>query len=358
MSVRTIFLVGAPTFSSLRWEENALLSESIPPFQDLNSQEAVRLLTETDTVKWRLLPAQAVPDMTQSKGPFRLMSEGQYCAAPDFVMGSGIRTIVSGDSELSQFYNHSFTVYETSEISISAALSGDSGLDSGLWTESTGTSFATNAEGEITTARPPIPGGHTNLQDIPSAEYIASIVPQTMTVSLIVAIITIRPPRRIVTRQWKRELDIIETVVGDETRTGFGVTFWLPASDDQAGTRGHGDECGEELRRSLMLLRPRDIVLLRTVGLSCFRERVYGQSLRRGLTKVDLLHRQKVDAMDTDGVYKLRDILNHAAKNEDLPLAKVRKVREWIRRFVDTVPDSAGGSCKPKRIETLPPDTQ
>ncbi|KAL2823912.1 hypothetical protein BDW59DRAFT_90985 [Aspergillus cavernicola] len=359
MSLRTIFLVGAPTFSSLQWDENGLLSESIPPFQHPNAHdEASRLSAETNPIKWRLLPGPIVPETPQMKGSPRWTGGAQFLTH-DLATSTGIRTIVPDDSELSQFYNHSFTVHETSEISAPGALSGDSTLDSGLWTtESTGTSIATNDEREISTLRSPIKGGLTNLQDIPGAAYLNSIVPQTMTVNLIVAIIAIRPPRRIVTRQWKRQLDLVEAVVGDDTRTGFGVTFWLPPSDGQSSTRGYSDEGGQELRKSLMLLRPRDIVLLRTVGLSCFRDRVYGQSMRRGVSKIDLLHRQQVDATDTGGIYRLRDILNHAAKHEDLPLVKVRKVREWIRRFVDSAPDVAGGSTGPGRAVTLPPDTQ
>ncbi|KAL3479118.1 hypothetical protein BJX99DRAFT_223107 [Aspergillus californicus] len=361
MIPRTIFLMGAPTFSSLQWDESELLARSIPPFQESDAlDESSRLVLETNQVKWRLLPGPMIPETPHIKGSVKTTGGARFLVTQDLVMSTGVRTTVPQDSELVQFYDHSFTVHETSEISALGAFSGDSGLDSGLWTESTGTSFATNAEGEALTLRPSIQGGLTNLEDIPSAAYLTSIMPQTMTVNFIVAIIAIRPPRRIVTRQWKTELDIVEAVMGDETRTGFGVTFWLPPLDDLPNTRSYGDEGGKELRKSLMLLRPRDIVLLRTVGLGCFRERVYGQSLRRGLTKIDLLYRQQVDATDTCGVYRLRDILVHAAKNEDQPLVKVRKVREWIKRFVDSVPDSAGGSTNLRHgnTVTLPPDTQ
>lgn len=356
MSPRTIFLVGAPTFSSLQWDESDLLEEPIFPFDNPNIRpETSQLYSETKPVKWRLLPGLAVPGSPPNMNFSGQTEDVQFFTVHDFAMSLGSRATGLEDPRLSQFYDHSFTIHETSDISAPGALSGDSTLDSGLWTESIDTSIATNDEGEVSAVRPHIQGGITNLQDIPNAEYLNSIVPQTMSVNLIVAIIAIRPPRRIVTRQWKRDLDLVEVVVGDETKTGFGVTFWLPPSDDKADTRGCGDVAGEQLRRSLMLLRPRDIVLLRTVGLSCFRDRVYGQSLRRGFTKVDLLNRQQVDATDTGGIYKLRDILNHAAKHDDLPLVKVRKVHEWIRRFV---PDLAGGGSKTRRTETLPPDSQ
>ncbi|KAL4798643.1 hypothetical protein BDV19DRAFT_386124 [Aspergillus venezuelensis] len=357
MSSRTIFLVGAPTFSTLQWEENGLLSEPVPPFQDSGIQhETPRMLHEDDTVKWRLLPGSIVSETPRSKCSAGIAARAQFLTTHDLATSFGRQEPNRDDTELSQFYDHSFTVHEISEISAQCAPSGVSTLDSNPDTECTGTSFATNEDGEVPIARPHIQGGITDLQDIPNSTYLNSIVPQTMTVNLIATIIAVRPPRRIVTRQWKRELDLVEAVVGDETRTGFGVTFWLPPFDDKTSTRKSGNAAGDELRRSLMQLRPRDIVLLRTVGLSCFRERVYGQSLRQGLTKIDLLHRQQIDATDTSGIYQLRDILNHAAKNDDLPLLKVRKVHEWIRRFV---PVSAGGnSTTPGKTVTLPPDSQ
>ncbi|KAL4999715.1 hypothetical protein BDV10DRAFT_164174 [Aspergillus recurvatus] len=356
MSPRTIFLVGAPTFSSLRWDERDLLSESVPPFQDSNkSHERFRISSDSNPAKWRLLSVPVVTETPQNKTSPVVTGGAQFFTIHDLATSIGIHTLEE-NPELSQFYDHSFTVHETPDISAPGALPGESALDSGLWTVSTDTSIATSDEREIPPARPHIQGGITDLDDIPNTVYLNSIVPQTMTVNLIVAIIDIRPPRRVVTRQWKRELDLVEAVVGDETRTGFGITFWLPPSDDKtATTRGCSDGAGEELRASLMSLRPRDIVLLRTVGLSCFRDRVYGQSLRRGFTKVDLLHRQQVDATDIGGIYRVRDILNHAAKDDDLPLVKVRKVHEWIRRFV---PDSAGGGNNRRRMTTLPPDSQ
>jgi hypothetical protein len=361
MPSRIIFLMGAPTTSSLQWDESGLLSTSIPPFQDPDihgvHDEAHQLLLKTDSVKWRLLQKPIIAETLPPKRSSTLTDRAQFLTTHHLATSAGTRTTGPEESELSKFYDHSFTVHETSEISANAP-AGESGIESGLWTESTQTSVVSNDEGETLKFRQSVSGGLTNLQDIPNADYLNSIMPQTMTVNLIVAVIEIRPPRRIVTRQWRRELDIVEAVVGDETRTGFGVTFWLPPSDD-AAAHGCGDDSGKDIRTSLMRLRPRDIVLLRTVGLGCFRERVYGQSLRRGLTKIELLHRRQVDATDTSGIYKLRDILNHEAKNDDLPLVKVSKVREWIRRFVDSVPDPAGGGTRPGRtVVTLPPDTQ
>ncbi|KAL2866559.1 uncharacterized protein BJX67DRAFT_355110 [Aspergillus lucknowensis] len=261
MSPTTIFLVGAPTFSSLRWDEGGLLSESIPPFQSLNAAGEIGAVSpETDAVKWRLLRRPIIPETPQTTALSEAPGAAQFLITHDLATSNTVQTVISEDSELSQFYDHSFTIHETSEFSDLGPPTQDSVLGSSLWAASTETSLATNDEGETPPLRPSIRGGVTNLQDIPSASYLISIEPQTMTVNIIVAIITIRPPRRIVTRQWGKELDLIEAVVGDETRTGFGVTFWLPPQSDGVATHGSDNQRGEDLRKALMLLRPRDIV--------------------------------------------------------------------------------------------------
>ncbi|KAL4947966.1 hypothetical protein BDW69DRAFT_177357 [Aspergillus filifer] len=253
MSSRTIFLVGAPTFSTLQWEESGLLSESVPPFQNSSiHHETPRMLQEDNSIKWRLLPGSIDSETPHSKCSAGIAARAHFLTTHDLATFFGRQEPTRGDTEQSQFYDHSFTVHETSEISAQCALLGGSTLDSNLGTESTGTSFATNEDGEVSIARPHIQGGITDLQDIPNSAYLNSIIPQTMTVNLIATIIAVRPPRRIVTRQWKRELDLVEAVVGDETRTGFGVTFWLPPLDNEPNTRQSGkNAAGDELRRLL-----------------------------------------------------------------------------------------------------------
>jgi hypothetical protein len=345
---------------SLHWNEDELLTAPISPFLASDSQDGDRqLFVKSEPVKWRLLRNEGSPDKLGEDVALDKHRDVRFFTTHDLATPSGISTTPE-DAALSQFYDHSFTVHETSEISTPGVHLGDSMKESSLWEGSTGTSIATATEENPLVSRLPIQGGITDLQDIPSVAYLNSIVPQTMTVNLIVGIVTIRPPRRIVTRQWKTELDLVEIVVGDDTRSGFGVTFWLPSRDQKVAKGQHGE--GHELGKQLETLRPRDIVLLRMVGLSSFRERVYGQSLRKGITKVDLLHRRRVDVTDAGGMYSARSLMNQdtAAKNDELPLVKVRKVREWIKRFVDTATDAAGGDAtKPtKRGPTLPPDTQ
>lgn len=358
---RVILLMGAPTTQTLQWDESELLDTPVAPFYGPGEQPHEPWpFPEEYSVKWRVLGDQ----MDEDAKPTSQTNSATFFNTEGLAETKGEE---EEESVLSQFYDHSFAVHEISQVS-----------DHGLWTDSTDSTDRTTSSNATSNSRPdnslsqvvlpPMNGSVTALHDIPSTGDLRSIAPQTMTVNLIVGIITIQRPRRVVTRQWKRELDIVEMVVGDETRTGFGVTCWLPSSSSSSPPRlGSADSTG--LRQSLASLRPQDIALLRNVGLSSFQERVYGQSLRNGITKVDLLHRKQVGAFDPSGVYGVLHLnaTRDAVENTDPVVDKVQQVREWIRRFVadPTMPEAAGGGGSPrmramKRGQTLllPPDTQ
>lgn len=341
--------MGAPAPETLDWDKDELLDKPIAPFSagDNYSQEYWPFSNDAG-VRWRSLQDRGLEQSGQVTAALDHDRDTQFFTTHDLGAANGDLT-APREPELSLFYNHSFSVHETSEIS-PWALSGESIQDSTSGLDDTGSFNSSNDREPVGQCVEAIQGGLSDLKDIPNAGYLHSIVPQTMTVNLIVGIITICPPRRVTTRQWKREQDIVELVVADETKTGFSVTFWLDPETDGAETDQNDDS--NRLRRALADLRPRDIVLLRTVGLGSFRERVYGQSLRKGVTKIDMLHRQQMDAMDSGGVYSLRRI--QTAREEDHTLMKVRRVREWIKRFVEEKDDRRGmPQCHP-----LPPDTQ
>ncbi|KAJ5679345.1 hypothetical protein N7462_007589 [Penicillium macrosclerotiorum] len=367
MSLKTIFLMGAPLPSSLDWDHDQLLNAAMQPFQDRHSPELQRTSTDQGPIsssqrpaKWRVLQPRLL-ERPNVHHDFYYGTEH-----PSFLISNQLMTAENDssqeeDSILSEFYDRSFQVHETQEISLSrlqeySTQENRAALES---IEVSTTCAPTEQDGHaIPSFR--IPGSLSDLQDLPTASYLESITPQTITVNLIVGIIAVHPPRRVVTRQWKSEFDIIEMVVGDETRTGFGVNFWLPAAKPLAAKTHEADRLG----RSLAMLRPQDIILLRTVGLGSFRDRVYGQSLRGGMTQVDLLHRQPVDVTDAGGLFE--GILQRSSFPDtsiaDLSLEKARRVREWILRFVSATTDAAGGHLsgmsQTQRGHRLPPDTQ
>ena len=116
----------------------------------------------------------------------------------------------------------------------------------------------------------------TDLRRLPSASVIERSYPQTITVNLLVGIISVSAPRLVEIRRFGYSKRIVEAVVGDETRTGFAITFWLPP-------RATGVETGT-FEDELTALRSGQIVVLGNVALRAFKGTVYGQSQpnRRG----------------------------------------------------------------------------
>jgi hypothetical protein len=347
MSRKIIFLVGAPLSSSLDWDADELLNTPIPPFHGSTSSPGQQLSLDQPPVRWRLLRSPSVHKLDENYALYQGYEDPAFFISYQLAAATDALQKNPEDSILSQFYNHSFAVHETSEVNSSGVYIADSTQESSLGEDSVMTSSTGLDKADI--SRSPrmlhVPGPLSNLHNLPTAQYIQSIAPQTMTVNLIVGVLAVHPPRRIVTRQWKTELDIVELVVGDETKAGFGVNFWLKPEKPSAAKNSEADRLG----RSLAALRPRDIVLLRTVGLSTFQNRVYGQSLRRGMTTVELLHRQAVDMTDAVGFYQ--DRILEDSSQDDQPILKTRRVRNWMFQFVT---DSAGMS----HPRGLPPDTQ
>ncbi|KAF3389178.1 hypothetical protein F1880_004069 [Penicillium rolfsii] len=357
-----IFLMGAPSPSSLDWENDALLNVPIQPFADMDTMPGhnIPMVQSEDPIKWRILQPLLTEQRTGYHEYYRGPEEPSFLTTHQLVEADTVS--VTEDSILSEFYDHSFVVHETSEISTTGlrdevstqeSAGSPSRIDAAASTE-----MAADVNDDELSRSLQISGPIRDLQQLPTTRYLQSITPQTMTVNLIVAIIAIHPARRVVTRQWKTELDIIEMIVGDETRAGFSVNIWLPASTSTSCQTREADR----LSCSLAMLRPRDIILLRTVGLGSFRDQVYGQSLRGGMTKIDLLYRHQVDVTDTVGFYKNGLQWNRPHDLADLPLQKTRRVREWIFQFVSGTDEAGGGPSRMSRTQRghqrLPPDTQ
>lgn len=195
----------------------------------------------------------------------------------------------------------------------------------------------------------------TDVKNIPSAAYLQSIEPQTMTVNLIVGIMALPLPRSVtVGRRWGREqeMQLLAMLVGDDTRSGFEITMWL--SNNMPLDEGLAHR--SILESQIQGLRQGDIVLLRNVALSTYQGRVHGQSLRKDVTKVDLLYRKRLDSADADGMYPAEVFFK--STGHDLVMAKTKRVKRWLINFVnDGMPDNFGEAAT-KRGIVLPPDTQ
>ncbi|KAI0839855.1 hypothetical protein F5Y06DRAFT_264803 [Hypoxylon sp. FL0890] len=362
---RILILAGAPQNHNLDWTESNLLNHFLDPIasfarlDDSSSSPATNTVlgSALDVAVWRSIPLertalptgfsqlhQVRPDYRGDEGFFATLT-----ASIESASGSAGSSKISQEI-LDQFYDHSLAIHDDIPSSQLPTLSFSTDESSLNTTEDRSTQDSTRNSRHISQDQPLVAqSAHlSDLEDVPRAAYLQSISPQTVTVNLIVGIISIAEPRTVKTR-WGSTKSLIELLVGDETKSGFSVTFWLSS------------ELNESSSRILRELRRQDIVLLRNVALSVFMKKVHGHSLRKGLTKVDLLHRRKLDKNDRGGLYTTKDV--SSTKPAHPQLLKTRRVWEWVMNFVG----GGGGTSlgkrkqngKPVRTWDMPPeDTQ
>lgn len=317
-----------------------------------------------DLALWRSLSLERAHIRTGFSQQHDLNFVGHFPSSADFLTTASISSEAASqgltqDSEeenrrLAEFYEHSLAVHDDIVSSQlvpppNSQQKNATEADTDITTTTTSTSFVSDTnshsqsliseEGDDTstflaadgttmlkTPLRPARGGRgadhlSNLEDIPPASYLQSIVPQTVTVNLVVGIISIAAPRTVETRYGTTKT-LVEVLVGDETKSGFGVTFWLPA-----GRLG-----------ILTGLRNQDVVLMQNVALNVFRKKVYGGSLPRDMTTVHLLYRARVvDGDVACGYYTQTDLAKsgrNRGQGQQQQLEKTKKVKDWVLNFV------------------------
>ena len=179
-----------------------------------------------------------------------------------------------------------------------------------------------------------------DVQDVPSAHHVNSICPQTITVTLLVGVISVSAARTVLLPKQRIEMEVIEVVVGDETRAGLSISFWIAPQDSK-------HKADDDLRASVSKVRRGDTVLLRNIALSTFRNCVHGQSLSKRFAK----NTSAIVPLRKDNLSSMTTILRE----------KFHRVEQWSSNFVgvarDERPSKSRTSKQPKQ-RVLPPDTQ
>lgn len=199
-----------------------------------------------------------------------------------------------------------------------------------------------------------IAGPVSNINTLPSPSHLFRLRPQTMTINLIVGIISISPAKTVTVRRGNYTMDVIEMLVGDETKAGFSISTWLPA-----GKTLHAIK--DEMRQKVLKLRSGDVVLIERLALSTFRDQVFGQTLNRKATK------NTTRFVVLEGDFRNNDSSVDGTVSSAV-VSKIRRVRDWVDAFVGLsrkrkLEASEGGKGKRVARETsieeyLPPDTQ
>ncbi|KAK0124300.1 hypothetical protein ONS95_009271 [Cadophora gregata] len=370
MAPGLIFFTGSPSARTLSWDQDALLNTFIEPIAQFIGLASDSVSAVSSHPQWRSLPLNrqhlntglTPPDNFDQYQLFTGYSETQEAEDTSFFTTSQVELEFSqaqilGDSfpstqasvsqVLSQFYEESYARHEDVPSSqIAPTSEGPSSFTSDEFS-SNSASFDSQYQAPGSKKEVPIAGHLTDLKNIPKAAYLSSIQPQTMTVNLIVGIISLPQPRAVRTRRGA-DVSLVEILVGDETKSGFGVNFWLSSSQPTGG----------DMRTVLECLRPQDVVLIRNVALNSFRGKVYGQSLRKEMTKVHLLYRNRIDKTDVGGIYRAGELVPKEGMQPQVD--KTRRVREWVLKFVGAGTIKTRGKRRASEVlsETLPPDTQ
>lgn len=378
---KVIFLTGAPLANSLQWDDDVLSAPLEESFREHPKSPQVTPLSTHAGPVWRCLPMEQnqiyagyVPplgadqpddefDYVEDEIPLLSSTDLSTVSAEPHtdLSQSLLSTQQSEEEELrSQFYEESYAIHETQSASYITEhpSSNATTLSSSFEATQTPSHFNPpqyNARKELARTRlltTPL----TNLKTLPKATYLQSITPQTVTINLVVGIISILPPREITTRRDRRRtVNLVEILIGDDHRAGFVINIWLP--------NPYHLDTTDDLQNVVTTLRPRDIVLIRNCALTSFQGKVYGQSLRRGMTTIDLLYRDVVDATDVPGAYSAQELremtgvgvgtetgegagaeaetetregvgTETGTGTESSPVLKLTRVKQWVMNFV------------------------
>ena len=351
---RLLVFTGSPSLDSLKWNEEQLENELLPAFD--TKQHSYKAFNPTQIFPvWRSLPLEAThlpTGMTQASKEVSFDDTSQQHAkrtiACSVAEGSPVESapedssiLDSRSSEpqsqiLTQYYEHSFGVHDDLQSSqilgpgSAEALSSSTNAETEAFNSFESSDIDIHPQKQAVHARLHS-SSISDLKQIPGAAYLRSIVPQTMTLNLVVGVISLSQARRIIPRKGGRPVELVEILVGDETHAGFNINIWIPPAEGQEsiGSRNHEKS---NLRNEVSQLRPRDVILARRVALNSFRAQVYGQSLRRGMTSLDLLFRRSIDAEDSRGVFGATELDANCEESEQI--AKVRRVKDWLVQFV------------------------
>lgn len=341
---RCILFTGAPEYERLDWDEETLLTRFTIGRTALSTDREIWAPQPTASWQapvWRSIsatPDRVIPDHAMPQTQFFSFS----AQIPDL-------DIVTKQD----FLEHSIALLD--DLVSSQIAPAD--VDDTSLLNTTAFSFASetsilSSESQISHSPgpndPAVPPNLplTDIRQIPAASHILSIAPQTITLNILCAVISVSQPRAVTVRRRQSTMEILDLLVGDETRAGFSVSFWLPPADSQGSRAGKHES--EDLRAALQSTRAGDVVLIRNVALSVWRKAVYGQSLgrrwARNCTRIERIE---------DGA-----VLRGTA----LPfgfMGRLARVRGWRDEFVGRrVLRKESKRGKRKFEEELPPDSQ
>jgi hypothetical protein len=343
-------LNGAPLSRNLKFDEDTLLDPNECRLMVVPTKTA-ESSSHANVFKWRRLEDRNTHLHTGWSQPYlpgsgRRLSEMDISLSMPFVEQNS--TLLNIDStrldttmnigEQSSapdtFLQHSLVFHDTllsSQVAQNTA-GGDRTISSSSFlTTSFGTTISEpnsegNVEGPTLILQVPLKMSLTALGSLPTAQHLRSIYPQTPTPNVLCVLMTHPERREVFVRKGGYTMDLYEITVADDTNSGFKISFWLHPLNKH-------NTMAQPLLKTLETVKVGDILLLRNIALTAFRDTVYGQSLNpsiaRARTTIDVL-------MDSSG--------SHVGHLGGLPASMVEtfmRVKRWARTHV--APSDLGG---------------
>ena len=372
---RVIFLTGAPQIGRIEQENTANLVETyLPAFlrfldrHDQSRDEGVRkemtisAPTRPMVAKWRsitvidnLLPL--VDKQFRYRSSARPSKVVPVCLSSDESIGlNEIRLVESpsGDSHENSILSHANLQHSQG---IACEDDNDLAIDTLCPSNTTAISNFTCSDSEQSVNEDSIVGKLRNehlcptaLSDLPTAHDVNRLIPQTVTVSLLVVALKVNFRRQVQARRSSQQFDLVEILVGDDTRGAFNISIWLmplaaPSLALPSTLKIHST--GEALRSILDLVRVGDVLLLRNIALTTWKGLLYGQNLRRRVgnveTKINIIERKQTESCAWS---------SHLAK-------RIVDVQKWATFHVGNMRSLDDDAIeKSQTYAHLPPDTQ
>lgn len=383
-AMRLKLLNGAPLCEHLDFSNEVLIAAS-ESFES-RSKERYNLSSQDNNVlKWRDIGFRRAPFRTGWSQPFlpgsglRSVHGSHSFHLPGVEDTSdlpqhdatNLDTTITFDEELpaaDEYLQHSLVFYDTllssqvvQEIGADDTVASSSFLTTSFGTTASGFSSPSPVDSQVPILQVPNAMAVTPLGSVPSAQHLRSIYPQTPTPNFLCVLMTTPERREVIVRKGGYKMDLWEITVGDDTRSNFKVTFWLRPPRNSNTEQNHVQV---QLRHILELLQAGDIVLLRNIALTSFRDAVYGQSLNTAISRA----RTSVDVLSKCGGVSVPRVSGLPASAVDT----FTRVKRWARSHVvgetNVGRKRKGGASRGESIakrsrsssgidDDLPPDT-
>lgn len=340
--MRLKLLNGAPLREHLDYSDDVLIAASECgrfEFEKYQGQST----EENTSLKWRDIGLKSAPLRTGWSQPylpgtandsqsFVIPGLEESSALPEYD-ASNLDNTLTFDENLSAadgYLEHSLVFYDTllsSQVVQDNAedntVTSSSFLTTSFGTTVSGLSSPSPVDSQVLVLQIPTAMAVTPLGSLSSARHLRSIYPQTPTPNFLCALMTTPERREVFVRKGGYNMDLWEIIVGDDTCSNFKATFWLRPLRESNNEQNHVQS---ELLRTLERLQVGNIILLRNIALTSFRDVVYGQSLNTAITRA----KTSIDVLMKSGGVSVAHV-------GGLPASVVEtfmRVKRWARAHV------------------------